>query len=334
MKMPLISVIVPAYNAEQWIEECCESVFAQTYPNRELIVVDDGSSDHTWERLRNIAAAHENVITVRTENGGVCRARNIGLDMARGELVSFLDADDMLLPDGLMFLYDKLTSDRCDIAIGQKVTVRPDGTVREQHFPRKEEIWKDLDGLEQSLRDHPATYSVWGKLYRKSLLQDVRFTEGKKVHEDSFFIFRCLMKRPCVTVSDTAVLRYRETESSASRSAFSDKFFDILYFAREKRRLVAQQYPGLLYLAENVDVKANMALLRLLSQTCDKKYRRAEKNCLKTVRTKSHAFIPATTADKKWFRMIRYRLYGIYKLYCRMKKHLQNSKAGMHRHER
>lgn len=323
METPLISVIVPAYNVEEWIEECCKSVFSQTYPNIELIVVDDGSQDRTFDCLQKAAGNRQNVKIVHTENGGVCRARNTGLEASQGEFVAFLDADDMLLPDCLSFLYQRITNENCDIAIGQKVSVKSDGTCLEQHFPKESESWSGLEGLENSLREHPATYSVWGKLYRKSFLADVRFVEGRRVHEDSFFLFQCMLKQPRVSVSDRVVLRYRITENSASRAVFSDKFFDILYFSEEKRKLVQDCYPQYLDLAGNVTIKANMALLRLLSQTWEEKHRQAEKDCLQVIRSHRSSFIPATAADEKWFWLIQHHLYYMYKVYVSLKNRLK-----------
>ena len=314
MNVSLISVIVPAYNAAQWIEECCDSVWNQTYPNVELIVVDDGSGDTTLSILENLALNRKNMQVIHTENGGVCRARNTGLNAARGEYIAFLDADDLLMPDALSFLYNCLQESNSDIAIGQKLSVKKNGTEVEQHYPKSREQWQGTEALENSLRDHPATYSVWGKLYRREVVEDVRFAEGRRVHEDSFFLFQCLLKQPRVTVHDRQVLRYRVTDNSASRAVFSDKYFDILYFAEEKKRIISEKYPQFLELAENVIVKANMALLQLLCQTWDKKYRKAEKTCLQTIMESSTYFIPATTWDQTWFRIITGNKYILYKV--------------------
>lgn len=313
MDTPLISVIVPAYNAGQWIEECCSSVFAQTYPNWELIVVDDGSVDDTLAIAGQMALGRENVRVIHTENGGVCHARNTGLDAAQGEYIAFLDADDLLMPEALLFLYRLLRETDCDIAIGQKVNVKSDGTEIPNRYPRNRELWSGTEALIKSLEDHPATYSVWGKLYKKETIGDIRFVEGRKVHEDSFFLFQCLMKQPQVAVSDTHVLRYRISQNSASRSAVSDKLFDILYFAEEKKRLVQEYYPELEHLTMNLLVKANMALLRSLCGTCDKKYRKAEAQCLQMILENRKHFLPATQADKQWFWVITHHLYQPYK---------------------
>lgn len=316
----MISVIVPAYDAEKWLAECCRSVFDQTLTDWELIIVDDGSTDGTPAIAEELAAGRENVRLIRQENGGVCRARNAGLDAARGDYVTFLDADDLLLPHGLERLHELLTSRDCDIAIGWKTNMTADGKDLGCPYERSAGFWQGTEALEQSLRDHPATYSVWGKLYRRDLLEDVRFVEGRKVHEDSFFLFQCLLKEPKVAVTEDTVLRYRLSQNSASRGGFSDKLFDILYFAEQKKALIDQRYPQFAALGRNVLVKAHMALLQNLCNTNDPKYRQAEKASIRGVIRDKAYFVPATGANKKWFFIITHHLYGIYKLLYRLRR--------------
>ena len=320
---PLVSVIVPAYNAEKWLSECINSIVNQTYPNVELIIVDDGSTDSTLQIAGDLAQKQANIKVIHTENGGVCRARNRGMDEAEGEYIAFLDADDLLLPRALEVLYTQIVSQTADIAIGWKTNMKSDGTDLGCPYNKKSEVWVDEQGLEQSLLDHPATYAVWGKLYRKALIDNVRFVEGKRVHEDSFFVFQCLLKQPKVVVADEIVLRYRLSENSASRSEFSDKFFDILYFAEEKSKLIETNYPEYVELAENVVVKANMALLRNLTKTNDPSYRAMEKQCICTVKQRKMYFSSAIPADKKWFFIITHHLYFPYKLLLAMRNILK-----------
>jgi len=325
-EFPLISVIVPAYNAEKWLKECADSVLGQSYPHWELIIVDDGSTDGTGQLARELAREKENIHTIHTENGGVCRARNTGMDAAAGEYIVFLDADDLLLPHALQTLYAALTGQKGDIAVGWKTNVKPDGTELGCPYPRESRVFTGTEGLEYSLRDHPSLYAVWGKLYKKEVLNGLRFAEGKKVHEDSFFLFQCMLRQPKTVLCEEIVLRYRISENSASRAAFSDTFFDILYFAEEKMRLVNEQYPALLPLAENTIVKANMALLQNLCRADGTTYAQAEKQCIREIRRYKKSFQPATSFDRKWFWVVTHGLYGAYKWLRRLRHAVSNSK--------
>ena len=310
---PLISIIIPAYNAEKWLSECIHSIVNQTYPNVEVIIVDDGSTDATLQIANELARTQENIKVIHTENRGVCAARNMGLDTAQGEYITFLDADDCLITNALTVLYESLISHSADISIGWKTNMKSDGTEIGCPYSRMQAVWTEKQGLEQSFLDHPATYAVWGKLYKADLLKNIRFIEGKRVHEDSFFVFQCLMKQPKVVLCDDIVLRYRISENSASRAAFSDKFLDILYFAEEKHKCIVQFHPELLGLADNIVVKANLALLNNLVKNKDPKYRSVEKECIQAVKRGKRSFHSAIPADQKWFYIITHNLYDIYK---------------------
>lgn len=316
----LISVIVPAYNAEKWLEECCCSVFAQTYPHWELIVVDDGSTDGTLAVAQKVAGGREDVRVIHTQNGGVCHARNTGLDAAKGDYITFLDADDLLMPEALERLLGLIEQENCDIAIGWKTNITTDGQDLGCPYEKEAARWTGTEAVKRSLLDHPATYSVWGKLYRRSLLDDVRFVEGKKVHEDSFFLFQCLLKQPEVVVTEDTVLRYRVSDNSASRSAFSEKLFDILYFAERKVELIEANFPQLQDLARNVLVKAHMALLKNLCGTTDPRYRSREKESIRVVTRNKKYFVPAIKDNKKWFFIITHGLYRPYKFLYQIRK--------------
>lgn len=327
MDYPLISVIVPAYNAQLWLADCCQSVFSQSYPHWELIVVDDGSEDETLRVANEMAENRENVTVVHTVNKGVSHARNAGLDRAQGTYVTFLDADDTLMTNALDFLYQSIVEYDADIAVGKKVTITPNGSELPSFFPNELEIWSGTEGLEHSLEDHPATYAVWGKLYKKSLIDDVRFVVGKKIHEDSFFVFECLMKKPKVIVLNVPVLRYRLSENSASRAPFSERIFDISFFAQKKKELIEVHYPEFMPLTYNLMIKASMALLNNLMRAPGKKYREIEKSNIKLVQQYKAYFISAISWDTKMFFIITHHLYYPLKYAYRFKSFLSGRKT-------
>lgn len=312
-KCPLISIIVPAYNAEKWIDQTCNSVFEQTYKNWELIVVDDGSCDNTYEILKNITQNLANTKIIRTENGGVCRARNIGIDAANGEYITFLDADDLLTADALESLYKAIEKYDVDIVAARRINIDSSGRELTSPYPEVTGIWKGTQALEFSLKDHPSSYTVWGKLYKKSAIDGIYFIDGKRVNEDSFFVFQCFLKKPTVALIGDIVLKYRLTESSASRAPFSEKFFDILYFAKQKKRLIDEMYPEFSKLAENVLIKAHLSFLKNLCKTKDKKYRVYEKASIKEIKKRKKNFVPAIKGERLMFWIVTHNLYSLYK---------------------
>lgn len=319
---PLISVIIPAYNAEKTIHRAVRSVLAQTYPNVELVVVDDGSTDGTGDLLDSLAATESRIHVVHQENGGVCAARNTGLNGAKGERICFLDADDELTEKALQTLFETMEATGSDIVAGCCERVRPDGSSFENRYPIPEEswTWQALEPLEHSLADFPATYSVWGKLYRREVIGDTRFVEGRRIHEDSFFLFQVFQQELTMTVTNFVTVRYHLTENSASRAAFSGKFLDILYFAQEKREIIEKNHPQYLDLAKNVEIKACLSLLNKMRLGCPKEYRAVQKQCMATVRENAKYFIPVLRIDRITFTAVRLHLFWLYKWVYRLIK--------------
>ena len=308
MSKPLISIIVPAYNAEKWLAACCESVFTQSYRNWELILVDDGSRDRTLEIAECEAGARANVKVIHTENGGVCHARNTGLDAARGEYITFLDADDRLTPDALERMYALTTETNCQIAILSKIYMRHDG-IQTRKSGAGTEIWEGTEILCKSLEDHPASHSVYAKLYSRELIGNLRFVEGRRVHEDSFFVFQCFCQCTRAAYRNEGVYLYNTTPGSASRAAFSDKFFDILYFADRKTQIIRSQYPQFEDAVLPIQMRAYLSLLYNLCKTYEWKYHARQRECLHYIRANRKHFIPSTVFEKRFLILIRFRLF-------------------------
>ncbi len=325
----MVSVIVPAYNSERYIKDCIDSILSSTHQNIEIIVVNDGSTDNTGDVIENYYSDESRVILINKANGGVCSARNAGLDLARGEYIMFVDSDDMIYSNTIEILLKYMGADSADIVIGDciKSSCFSDGIESiDETTDINSDIWNDDVALQKALEDHPATYSVWAKLYKRKNIEGIRFVEGKRIHEDSFFVFETLLKKPKTVVLDTAVYKYRVNPGSASRAEFSDKFFDILFFAEEKEKLVVKYYPKFKDLIGNLKIKANMALLRNLCKTYDKKYKKSQKDAIKEVIANKKSFIAATESDKKFFRVIVYRMYWLYKAYFYFRMYIKKKK--------
>lgn len=317
---PKISVIIPVYNGRATIARAARSVLEQDYPNIELILVDDGSADGTDQILEELAGEYGNVVPIRQKNGGVSKARNTGLEAATGEYLMFLDADDELAPQAMKKTMELAKAYDCDIVAGACLRIRPDGTDFLSDMPIDTDplVWQGEEALCASLRDHPSTYAVWGKLYRREAIGDTRFVLGKRLHEDSFFLFELLQKDMKMVVTKLPVVRYYLTESSASRSGFSEKFLDMLYFAQRKVEIIEEKYPHLIPLGKNVLVKANMALLKTMWTAQGNTYKELENNCQKTIRENAAYFIPAIKVDKVLFLFVRMRMFWLYKLIYRL----------------
>lgn len=308
MEQPKISVIIPAYNAETYLEPCVRSVLQQTYQNLEILLIDDGSTDKTWEVCRALAAADSRVRPIRKENGGVSSARNAGIEAASGAMLLFVDGDDELKENGLEALIEAQQRTGADIVaawydMGAPIPYPEAGDV----------VWKGTEALQKSLEDHPLTYSAWAKLYTREIIGDTRFQEGIRVNEDSLFVFRLLCKQPCFAGIKDVVYFYRPNAASASRAAFSEKYFDITKVADVKQQLILQQYPQLEAAARNMKLKAELSLLNNLSSCPGSTYRAQEKALLHNLRAGKTYYISATRKDDLLFFLMIHHLYYPFK---------------------
>lgn len=206
----MTSVIVPVYNGEKHIEGCLHSLLAQTDPELELLVIDDGSEDATLSLCRRIAAGDSRVRLFHQENAGVSAARNYGLREAKGDYVTFVDADDRL-PPGAVEMLRKAAENGADFVIGSHSCFRGRWERRVTHTP--EEPPDVLASL------------MCGKLYRRSLIEEngIRFREGLPYGEDTVFnlhYYKCARK---VTVLEEVVYRCRMGGMASSLRHYPDR---------------------------------------------------------------------------------------------------------------
>lgn len=317
MNGPLISVIVPVYIAEKYISKCIESILNQTNSDLELILVDDGSPDNSGAICDEYATKDNRVKVFHQENGGVCAARNTGLEHATGEYVSFVDSDDYLESNALEILHNDIVAHNADVACAQMAGDDNQGKSNLENGIY--EVWQGTDAIKNSLLDNRFTYSSCAKLLKRDLIGDTRFEEGRKIHEDSFFIFSCFLKQPTVVVRNVGVYNYVLNLDSASHAEFSEKFFDILYFANKKKEMVSEKFPEFQAEINNTIVKANLAMLHAFCNTNDKKYKKDIKECIRTVKRLKKDFVPAVSGDKKFFLVVTNNLYGIFKIYYELR---------------
>ena len=210
----MISVIIPVYNTKQYLSDCLNSILAQTYRNLEILFVDDGSTDGSGEMLDTFAAMDERIRVIHQENGGVCAARNRGIDEARGEYLSFIDSDDTLEPDMYEVLMGLIGEYGVQIAhcSYQRVTscvVTPIGNSGEIYHQTKGEALRCL------LRGKYFVGSCWTKLYAKELFADVRFPMGIRTSEDMLVNFRVFSRAERTVFADVCKYNYLTSETSS-----------------------------------------------------------------------------------------------------------------------
>lgn len=221
----LISIIVPVYNVEFYLERCLTSIFNQTYPNIEVILVNDGSTDNSAEICNQIKNNHpQKVMVIDKPNGGLGSARNMGLKNINGDFIFFVDSDDWLEPDALEYLYHILKSSNADFAMGENSRENNSRDNRGGELLLNQ--YEFLNYFFKINNQKNVQYS-WGKLYKKVLFEDISFPENI-VAEDIITTFRIIMKSKRIVYSNKLVYHYSVNDNGITGSSFNKKNFDLL----------------------------------------------------------------------------------------------------------
>ncbi len=215
----LISVVVPVFKVEGYLNRCVDSVLGQTYDNFELILVDDGSPDRCGEICDEYAGRDQRVRVLHKENSGLSAARNSGIEIARGDYLTFLDSDDWVHELYLERLHNLLITTSSDISVGNFIqTVEED--VEVDLTNPKIEVLSGLEALgELAGRLYVQIVVTWGKLYKRDLFKGIRFPPGK-FHEDEFTTHKLLYKANKIAVTSEQLLYYRQRKDSIMGERF------------------------------------------------------------------------------------------------------------------
>lgn len=235
-----VSVIVPIYKVEKYLDRCVHSILNQTYKNLEIILVDDGSPDNCPQMCDAYAKQDERIRVIHKENGGLSDARNAGLDIASGAYISFVDSDDWIHHQMIEILVNMIEQKQCEIAICQsqyayeskeyKDSLYESKSIAEQARMITRKV-SQYDYFDKS--DQRNAYTVaWNKLYHRRLFDKIRYPKGK-VHEDEFTTFKLLYEAEGITWTDTVLYYYFVREDSIM-GEFKKSRFDIFDAYLEK----------------------------------------------------------------------------------------------------
>ena len=215
MDEKLVSVIIPAYNIEDYIGRCLDSIISQTYKNLEIIVVDDGSRDHTGEILDNYAKKDRRIKVIHKENGGVSSARNKGIEAAEGDYIGFIDGDDLIESEMYKTLVDLLEEENADIAHCGYQIVFPD-RIDYYHNTGKKKIQTTEEGLKDLLSGEMIEPGLVNKIYKKELIKNCRLDETVKINEDLLMNYQLFKLSQKSVYYDITPYSYMIRSSSAT----------------------------------------------------------------------------------------------------------------------
>lgn len=241
--MEKISVIVPVYNVEAYLERCVRSLMGQTYANLEILLVDDGSKDNSGTLCDELAREDDRIRVIHKENGGLSSARNAGIDAATGDYFAFVDSDDWIEPSAYQWMME--TAKKFDAPMVCAGRYDVDGDTGEKTVglcPEKEEV---ISGAELAGRiftwDHLDS-AAWDKLYRAELFRAMRYPVGR-INEDIPVTYRLGLLAGKVALCPKPVYNYYQRQGSITISAFSEKRFHFPRNTAEVYDYVIKNYP-------------------------------------------------------------------------------------------
>jgi len=210
---PKISVIVPVYNVEKYIERCIQSLLNQTYNNLEILLIDDGSSDKSGTICDEYELIDKRIRAIHKPNGGVSESRNKGIDIATGDYLAFVDSDDFLHPEMYETLYRNISEINADISICAFTNVYDSNSPADEN-PEKIYLASNVEALGMFFTfDVVKMTVVWNKLYKKELFDEIRFPEGK-VREDEVFSYQIIFKAEIISISTRCLYYYFQRDDS------------------------------------------------------------------------------------------------------------------------
>ena len=280
----MVSIIIPAFNAEKYLRECLDSAVGQTCRDIEIIVVDGGSTDSTGRIIAEYATCDNRVRPLVQPQSGVSAARNAALRIAGGEWVSFLDSDDVLYPDSIKMLLGAAQVSGCDLVYGgwrRGIEFKQIDESRSDAAPR---VCDRLDVIEKVLyQSEGIVPAPWGKLYRRECLRDVCFDEGC-IYEDLDLFYKVEGRDGKIAVIDAPVYFYRDTPGSLT-NRFSPARLDVLKVTSRLEDFMAGNCPGLLPAARDRRLSANFNMYCLLAiHDRNGEYARISHECWQLIR--------------------------------------------------
>ena len=235
-----ITIIVPVYNVEHYLDKCLDSLINQTYKNLEIIVINDGSIDNSGIICQEYAQKDNRIVYIEKENGGQSEARNMGLDRMTGSYVTFVDSDDWIELDYVEILYKKITEYQADIAVGNYYSFNETEGMYYFHIfgdSYHEKVYDNVSIFENLYESQEmksfALISVWGKLYKADLFKQLRFDIGK-LGEDGYLNQKIYLLAEKTIYLNKGLYAYRQREGSSSR-IWTEKWMHALVDAMSER---------------------------------------------------------------------------------------------------
>ena len=293
---PLITIVIPIYNVENYLHKCVTSVINQTYTNLEIILVDDGSPDKCGEICDEYEKLDKRIKVIHKTNGGLSDARNAGIDIATGKYISFIDSDDYIDQDYVEFLYNQISKYNTRMAICSHRVLYDTGKIIEKQTDEVS-ILDSKTVLERILYDEDIDLSTWAKLYDINLFKDIRFPKGR-LYEDSATTYLLIDQCKKISIESKSKYNYVIRRSSITNNKFTAKKMDLITSTEEMADYIITKYPDLKSAAER---RVMYSYLSTLSQLVndEKSHFEEEKKIMGYIKSHRYMILKDKRAPKR-----------------------------------
>lgn len=285
----LISVVIPVYNVEPYLRTCVESVFAQTFRNLEILLVDDGSTDGSGALCDVLAGEDGRVRVIHQANGGLSAARNAGIEASTGAWLYFVDSDDAISPVTLAHLWTACIRTKADAAVGDFMRFSAPRVPEERGTFSTETLGTE-EALRRMLLNRGFGHQAWGKLYRRGLWETLRFPPGL-LYEDYAVIYDVMLGAGTVAAVTDALYFYRMQEGSIMHARITERNLTLLDTSARVTRMLSEAYPALREAAVRLQVVTYMRFLSDMLETGYRLFPEVQKRIIGTVREHRKEFL-------------------------------------------
>lgn len=250
----MISVIIPVYKVKDYLPKCIESILQQTYHNLEIILVDDGSPDKCGKICDAYAKKDPRIHVIHKKNEGVASARNVGIEYASGEYISFIDSDDWITKNAFQVLYQGIKRYDADCVVGKCITViDKNGVLRPKKSPAQPvRCETSEEAVKHTLLSGSA---IWNRLFKRKIFKKLRFP-ADRVNDDEFVALRAYEKCNKIVFLNQDTYYYRIRKNSITTSRFSLRNIDYYYNSMDNLAFIKKKRPELRECAEYKYIKA------------------------------------------------------------------------------
>lgn len=239
----LVSVIIPVYNVENYLEKCVESVINQSYQNIEILLINDGSTDSSANICNLMKKKDSRIKVFHKKNGGLSDARNYGINESSGKYLVFIDSDDWVDKEYVRYLYDLINNNDCDISVCEIVKITEKGKIVSNNLNNNNVLkLNQKDALKNMIEVNLFATSACGKMYKRECFDAIKFPVGR-LFEDIPTNYSIFLSVENVIFGARGLYYYLTREGSITRKKFSAKNMDSIIFIEEAMKKVLIKYP-------------------------------------------------------------------------------------------